>query len=94
MHDLIQDFGKEGKDEETGKPNGVFYVDRAAAKKVSTPFVKKAQKLSGPKLDEYMEREFEDLFVHFDVLSTGFIQVDQMGRFIKSLCKDQTLDIE
>ena len=58
MNNLIKNYAKEGKDKETGKPNGVFFVDEQAAEKVSEPFVKKYMKLEGPKYDTYMKDNF------------------------------------
>ena len=60
MNNLIKNYAKEGKDKETGKPNGEFFVDQEAAKKVSEPFVKKYMKLEGDKYDNYMRDNFED----------------------------------
>ena len=68
MNNLIKNYAKEGKDED-GKPNNTFYVDRAAAKKVSEDFVKKYLTLqAGENYDTYMRDTFDELFNHFDVL--------------------------
>ena len=94
MYNLIDKYAKEGKGE-NGKPNGRFYVDKNAVKKVSEPIVAKYL----PKLDKDQQKnlwtvEFEELFGRFDVLDSGFIEVEQMGRFLKSLVHDQTIDIQ
>ena len=47
MYNLISKYAKEGKNESDGKPNGKFYVDRAAAKAVTEPYVKKYTGKSG-----------------------------------------------
>ena len=93
MYTLIHDYAKEGKGED-GKPNGKFFMDRAAAKKVTLPYVKKYANLKGLSLDDYMTQQFEDEFQRFDVLGSGFIECEQMGRFIKVLAQDNTLQIE
>ena len=41
-----------------------------------------------------MKNDFEETFSRFDVLDEGFIVVEQMGRFLKFLVKDQTIPIE
>ena len=53
MYTLIHDYAVEGKGED-GKPNGKFFVDRAAAKKVSAPYVQKYANLKGKSFDDYM----------------------------------------
>ena len=47
VYNLISKYAKEGKNESDGKPNGKFYVDRAAAKAVTEPYVKKYLDKSG-----------------------------------------------
>ena len=59
MYSLIHDYAKEGKDEE-GKPNGHYFMDREAAKKVTLPYVTKYTKMKGKELDDYMTMNFED----------------------------------
>ena len=95
MNHLIKKFAKEGKDEE-GKPNGRFFINKKDTLTASEPYVKKYRKdvPNEKAYKEFIELKFEDLFNHFDVLSTGFIEVEQMGRFIKSLCDDQTIPIQ
>lgn len=35
-----------------------------------------------------MKKDFEELFTHFDPNDTGFVEVEQMRRFIQSLVHD------
>ena len=93
MYTLIHDYAKEGKDE-NGKPSGKFFLDRESAKKVTLPYVQKYANLQGRSLEDYMTMEFEEQFQHFDVLNSGFIECEQMGRFIKLMARDNTLQIE
>ena len=92
MYTLISKYAKEGKDAD-GKPNGLFYVDKENAKKFSTPLVEKYLKLTGEKLTEYMTYKFEEKFNYYDVLAQGYIPAEQMGRLVKELCQDNTLDL-
>ena len=41
-----------------------------------------------------MTMEFEDKFRYIDVLDSGFIEVEQMGRFVRMMCHDNTLDLQ
>mgnify|MGYP000742676658 CR=1 FL=1 len=92
MYKLIKDYAKEGKDVD-GKPNGLFFVDRENAKKFATPLVEKHLKLTGDKLTDYMTNKFVEIFNYYDVLAQGFIPAEQMGRLLKELCQDNTLDL-
>ena len=49
--------------------------------------------LSDEQRSDVMKFEFPDLFARFDVLDSGFIEVEQMGRFFKAIAHDQTIDI-
>ena len=95
MSDLIKKYAKEGKDEE-GKPNGRFFLNRDDCLHASEPYIHKYRKDLADKkaYDEFIQNNFDGMFNHFDVLSSGFIEVEQMGRFIKSLCNDQTIPIQ
>ena len=94
VYNLISKYAKEGKNEEDGKPSGKFFIDRAAAKTVTEPYVKKYVKVTGKDLEDVMTMEFEDKFKYIDVLDSGFIEVEQMGRFVRSMCHDNTLDLQ
>ena len=97
MHDLIKNFAKEGKDEITGRPNGQFFLDKKSAETYVTPFVKKY--LAAHKKEEtrdfslFMNMDFNEKFDHYDVLGTGYVDTYQMGRFLKELVHDPTMDI-
>ena len=61
---------------------------------MSEPIVAKYRKdLSDDQRSDVMKFEFPDLFARFDVLDSGFIEVEQMGRFFKAIAHDQTIDI-
>ena len=95
MNTLVSKYAWEGKDKDTDKPNGRYFIDREGAKKAFLPFQKKFLKITDEKkLDEFYKWEFESQFQHYDVLDEGFIEVEQMGRFFKTLLKDQTIDIQ
>ena len=91
---MISKYAKEGKNESDGKPSGKFFLDRAAAKTVTEPYVKKYLNKSGQDLQDIMTVDFEDKFKYIDVLDSGFIEVEQMGRFVRMMCHDNTLDLQ
>lgn len=97
MHDLIKNFAKEGKDEDTGRPNGTFFLDKKNAEQFVTPYVKKYlathTKEETRDFDLFMNMDFNEKFDHYDVLGTGFVDTYQMGRFLKELVHDNTMDI-
>jgi hypothetical protein len=91
MYKMINSIAKEGKDS-FGYPNGRFYVPKDAAIKFVTPLVKELVKFKdAAEFDFYVKDAVSDLFDHIDVLNTGFIEIEQMGRFIKESCKNHTL---
>ena len=77
MNHLIKKYAKEGKDEE-GKPNGRFFLNRDDALHASEPFIKKYRTdLKDKKAyDEFIRLNFDDMFQHYDVLSSGWIEVE------------------
>ena len=94
MFKIIKEYGaREGKDE-MGKPNGKFYLDHDAAMKMIVPYLKK---YGGFKTDAdrevHLKYKVEDIWRSMDVLGSGVIEADQVGRFIKEACGDHTLDL-
>ena len=60
MNTLVSKYAWEGKDKDTGKPNGRYFIDRDGAKKAFKPFEKKFLKITDDKkLDEFYKWEFE-----------------------------------
>ena len=63
MNELIKNFAREGRDKETGRPNGRFFIDREGAKKAFKPFEGQYLKLKeAMKLDDFYKNEFEQQF--------------------------------
>jgi len=77
MNTLVSKYAWEGKDKDTGKPNGRYFIDRDGALKAFKPFEEKYLKLKDhTKLEDFYKFEFEDQFKHYDVLDEGFIEVE------------------
>ena len=93
MYRLISTIAKEGKDED-GKPNGHYYIHHDDAIKFVQPYIAEhLPKLTGDDLDFYMKFKVEDIFTHMDVLGSGFIEAEQMGRFIREVVQNNTLNL-
>ena len=77
MYELIKNFAKEGKDENSGRPNGEFFLDKKGARSFVTPYVEKY--LSENKKEEkrdlkmFLAMDFEEKFDYYDVMGTGFV---------------------
>jgi hypothetical protein len=76
MYELIKNYAKEGKDENSGRPNGEFFLDKKGARLFVTPYVEKY--LSGNKEEKrdiktFMSMDFEEKFDYYDVMGTGFV---------------------
>ena len=91
MYKVITNLAREGKDD-MGRPNGRFYVDKATALKFVAPLVKhKVKFATAEEYEFYMKDRVVDIFNHMDVLNSGYIEAEQMGRFIKEACQDHTM---
>ena len=44
-------------------------------------------------MDFYLKNNVEENFRRIDELGSGFIEAEQVGRFIKDSCQDQTMDL-
>ena len=75
------------------RTNPQFWVDKQGAFKAGKEIVAKNLKLSGEKLDEYMNFNFGEVWDSYDVLQAGQIEVEQMSSFYKKLLKDFTISI-
>jgi hypothetical protein len=76
MYELIKNYAKEGKDENSGRPNGEFFLDKKGARLFVTPYVEKY--LSGNKEEKrdiktFMDMDFVEKFDYYDVMGTGFV---------------------
>ena len=57
---LSKNYAFEGKNKDTGKPNGRYFIDRDGAKKAFKPFEEKYLKINDKeKLDDFYKNEFE-----------------------------------
>ena len=71
-----------------------FFIDRKGAEQEGKELVKKNLKLEGEALDDYMNRNFGEIWDHYDVLNQGQVEIEQMSSFYKKLLKDFTIQIQ
>ena len=86
MHSLITRYALEGSD--AGKPNGKFYLTRSGTKQVATEVAATHLKLSGSKLDSYVDEKMNQLWKHYDVLGDGFVPADRVPVLLRSMIGD------
>ena len=71
-----------------------FWIDVKGAQKAGRELVERNLKLTGTKLDEYMNMNFQEIWDHYDVLKAGIVEIEQMSSFFKRLLKDFTISIQ
>ena len=69
-------------------------MDKAHSLTVAKELVGEHKKLSGDKLQEYINLNFYDLWDHFDVNKSGLVEIERMSQFYKMLLKDMTLELQ
>ena len=50
-------------------------------------------RLSGEKLEDYLNFHFEEKWYNFDVLKEGMIEIEQMASLLKQTMGDMTIPI-
>ena len=70
-----------------------YWIDKKGAESASKEMIARNLKLSGEKLNEYMNFHFFELWDHYDVLQNNMVEVERMSAFMKTLLKDFTLNI-
>ena len=70
-----------------------FWVDHDGALGAAKEIVGVNLRLEGPKLQEFLDLNFEPLWKKQDVLGTGWIEVERMSSFYKELMGDVSISI-
>ena len=94
MRSMIANYAVEGKTAKTatdagGAPNGKFWMTKTGAFAAAQEVLATHKKLTGGKLDKYLETYFNKAWGHFDVNQVGKIEVIKMPMFIRFLASDQ-----
>ena len=84
---MIEEFAQEGQDKDTGKPNGKFFMDKSKVKAATYEVLGTHLNIKGAEAEKYLAKYFEPTFEHFDVNHVGFLDVIEMNKFMRYLCK-------
>ena len=71
-----------------------YWVNKSGASKAARELVAKHMGLEGEKLDDYLNRNFGEIWDHYDVLGKDMVEVEQMSSFYKRLLKDNSISIQ
>ena len=93
MKSMIEEYAIEGRDQETGMPNGNFYLDKEQARRASEEVVKTHLHLYGQDLNNFLEGNFYDAWNYMNSADDGKVEAERMPTFFRMLCHDNTLDI-
>ena len=93
MHSMINNYAKEGRNKD-GTPNGRFYLDRDQGYRASEEVVHTHLGLTGDKLKDYLDHNFEEAWNYYDVNHENLIEADRMSTFFRYLCHDANLNIQ
>ena len=84
---MIKEYAFEGKDKDTGKPNGKFTVTKAQTKKAAYEVLETHLGLKGADADKHLAKYFDQVWNHFDVLEKGALEAVELNKFMRDLCK-------
>ena len=76
------------------KRHSQYWVNQDGAAKTTQRYAKKHLGLTGPKLEEFMNIKFGEMWEKFDVLKVGRIEVEQMAPFLKQVLGDNSISIQ
>ena len=71
-----------------------FWVDKAGALAAAQELVGTNLHLEGDKLTQYLNEKFPEVWNKYDVIKTGWIEVERMSMFYKELMNDWTISIQ
>ena len=84
---MIEKFAIEGQDDKTGTPNGKFFMTKNATKKASYEVLETHLGLKGEAADAHLNKYFDEVWDHTDVLKEGKLEAIEMNKFMRTLCK-------
>ena len=71
-----------------------YWINRQGAYDAGKGIVQRNKKISGAKLDEYMNENFGPIWADYDVLKVDMVEIEQMSSFYKKLLKDSSANIQ
>ena len=84
---MIEQFALEGHDAKTGKPNGKFTMSRDQAKAATYEVLATHLGMDRAAADAHNAQFFDQVFDHMDVNHTGRLEVYEMQKLMRDLCK-------
>ena len=84
---MVKDYALEGKDEDTGKPNGKFTVTKEQTRKAAEEVLATHLGLKGADAEEHLTKYFDTVWNHFDVLKKGVLDPQELNHLMRDLCK-------
>ena len=85
---VIKNYATEGVTKE-GKPDGRFFIVKAQAKKLALEVVKTHLGFTGKKLQDFMDKKFDETWNHYDVNDEGTMDALWASPFMRALCKSE-----
>ena len=73
--------------------NSQYWINRDGALKAAKSYVGSHLRLSGQKLEDYLQVNFAEAWLQFDVLAKGEIEIEQMSSLLKQTMGDMTIPI-
>jgi hypothetical protein len=84
---MIKEYAIESADKDTGLPTGHFTVKKDAARRAAVEVLDTHLGLKGADAEGHLNRYFDEVWDHFDVLRTGALEAVELNHFMRDLCK-------
>ena len=68
-----------------------FWIDRKGAYDAAKEIVGTNLHMQGPKLQKYLDENFDEVWNKYNILNTGWVEIEQMSSFYKQLMNDYTI---
>ena len=83
MHSMYNTYATEGKNDDTGLPDGNFWLTEDSARKASIEVAGTHLKMKEPEAEKYVKGIFPALWARFDVNEEGKIEIDRAPVFLR-----------
>ena len=84
---MVKDYAVEGQDEETGKPNGKFWVSHDKTMEAAKEVLSTHLNIKGAEQASYLNKWFDQVWDHMDVNKKGALEAGELNKFMRDLCK-------
>ena len=84
---MIKEFAIEDMDKDSGRPNGKFFVSKDKTKLAALEVLDTHLGLKGKAANAHLDKYFEAVWRHMDVLETGRLEAVELNKFMRTLCK-------